>query len=52
MFNQDPLLRKFLNPLGQLTHYTEYDEGGHFPAIEVPDLLVDDIRTFLRPLRG
>jgi epoxide hydrolase len=26
-------------------------EGGHFPAIEVPDLLVDDVREFFRGLR-
>ncbi|MER5257934.1 epoxide hydrolase family protein [Streptomyces sp. NPDC002855] len=52
VFNQDPLLGKFLNPTGQLAHYTEHDEGGHFPAMEVPDLLVNDIRTFFRPLRG
>jgi epoxide hydrolase len=26
--------------------------GGHFAAMEAPDLLVDDIRTFFRPLRG
>lgn len=51
IFNQDPLLRKFLNPTGQITHYTEYDEGGHFPAAEVPDLLASDLRTFFRPLR-
>ncbi|MFB7053521.1 epoxide hydrolase family protein [Streptomyces vinaceus] len=50
VFNQDPLLRKFL-PADLLPHYTEYDAGGHFPAMEVPDLLVDDIRTFFRTLR-
>ena len=25
--------------------------GGHFAALEKPDLLVDDIRKFLRSLR-
>lgn len=25
--------------------------GGHFPALEEPDLLADDLRTFFRPLR-
>ena len=25
--------------------------GGHFAALEVPDLLVEDIRAFFRPLR-
>ncbi|HEY3505756.1 MAG TPA: epoxide hydrolase [Actinocatenispora sp.] len=31
--------------------WREHDRGGHFPALEVPDLLVDDLRTFFRPLR-
>ena len=35
-----------------VTHWTEYDTGGHFPAIEEPDLLVDDLREFFRPLRS
>jgi hypothetical protein len=26
--------------------------GGHFAAMEEPGLLVEDIRAFLRPLRG
>ncbi|GAB3346548.1 epoxide hydrolase family protein [Modestobacter lapidis] len=34
-----------------LVHWTEFDRGGHFPAIEVPDLLVGDLRAFLRRAR-
>ena len=30
---------------------TEFDRGGHFPAMEAPDLLTGDVRAFLRPLR-
>jgi hypothetical protein len=26
--------------------------GGHFPALEEPELLVEDIRLFFRPLRS
>jgi microsomal epoxide hydrolase len=26
--------------------------GGHFAAAEEPDLLVEDLREFFRPLRG
>jgi pimeloyl-ACP methyl ester carboxylesterase len=35
-----------------LHHWTSMPRGGHFAAMETPDLLVDDIRTFFRPLRG
>lgn len=34
-----------------IVHWTEFDRGGHFPAMEVPDLLVGDIRGFFRRLR-
>lgn len=33
-------------------HWTEMPRGGHFAAMEVPDLLVEDIRAFFRPLRS
>ncbi|MEV7327422.1 epoxide hydrolase family protein [Micromonospora sp. NPDC093244] len=33
-----------------LTHWTEFDKGGHFAALEQPQLLVGDIRTFARSL--
>ena len=31
--------------------WTEMPRGGHFAAMEEPELLVDDIRRFFRPLR-
>ncbi|WP_327733263.1 epoxide hydrolase [Streptomyces nojiriensis] len=34
-----------------IVRWTSYDRGGHFPAMEVPDLLVGDIRAFFRQLR-
>ncbi|MGW0659960.1 epoxide hydrolase family protein [Streptodolium elevatio] len=35
-----------------ITHWTDMPAGGHFAAMEEPEALVDDIRTFFRPLRG
>lgn len=35
-----------------ITHWTEMPRGGHFAALEAPDLLVPDIRAFFRPLRA
>jgi pimeloyl-ACP methyl ester carboxylesterase len=34
-----------------IRHWTEFDHGGHFLAIEDPALLAADIRTFFRKLR-
>jgi len=35
-----------------LIHYSEADKGGHFAALEQPEILVNEIRTGLRALRG
>ncbi|UQX05308.1 epoxide hydrolase family protein [Streptomyces sp. RerS4] len=35
-----------------IVRWTSYDRGGHFPAMEVPELLVGDVRAFFRELRG
>ncbi|SFT36302.1 epoxide hydrolase [Actinopolyspora lacussalsi subsp. righensis] len=37
--------------LPTLAHWSEFDRGGHFAAMEQPESLVDDVRTFVRPLR-
>ena len=34
-----------------LCHWTDMPQGGHFAAMEEPELLVEDVRTFFRPLR-
>ena len=34
-----------------IVHWTEFDRGGHFAAMEVPDLLVGDVRAFFRQFR-
>jgi pimeloyl-ACP methyl ester carboxylesterase len=51
LFGGDDLLRKVIDPGHELAHWSEYDRGGHFAALEAPDLLVGDLRTFFRKLR-
>jgi microsomal epoxide hydrolase len=34
-----------------VTQWTEMPQGGHFAAMEQPQLLLDDVRSFFRPLR-
>jgi pimeloyl-ACP methyl ester carboxylesterase len=51
VFAADNLLRYVLNPEGHIEHWSEFERGGHFPAMEVPDLLTADIRAFFRRLR-
>jgi epoxide hydrolase len=51
VFDADPLVRRLLDPDRRSAFWAEHAGGGHFPAVEVPDLLVDDLRAFFRPLR-
>ena len=34
-----------------IRHWSDMPKGGHFAAFEQPELLVQDVRTFFRPLR-
>ncbi|NUP63206.1 MAG: alpha/beta fold hydrolase [Nonomuraea sp.] len=51
VFAADTTIRSLMDPEGRIAHWTEHDRGGHFPAMEVPALLVDDVRAFYRTLR-
>jgi microsomal epoxide hydrolase len=46
-----PAIRRFAEESDNITHWSEFDRGGHFAAMEVPDLLTGDVREFFRPLR-
>ncbi len=43
--------RRWVERRYHLTHWSEPARGGHFAAMEVPDLFVDDVRTFFRTVR-
>jgi epoxide hydrolase len=47
-----PPVRRLAELSNKIVHWSEFDRGGHFAAMEVPDLLVGDIREFFRKLRG
>ena len=36
---------------GNIQHWTRMTRGGHFPALETPAALAEEIRAFFRPLR-
>jgi microsomal epoxide hydrolase len=46
-----PPTRRVVSAAVHLVHWSEFDRGGHFPAMEVPELLVGDLRAFLRSVR-
>lgn len=43
--------RSYVDRLYNVTHWTEMPRGGHFGAMEAPQLLVKDIRAFVGALR-
>lgn len=49
MLNWPP--RSYAERIYNITQWTEMPRGGHFAAMEQPDLLIEDIRKFARTLR-
>jgi len=43
--------RSYVERIYNVTHWTEMPRGGHFGAMEAPDLLAEDIRAFNRSLK-
>jgi pimeloyl-ACP methyl ester carboxylesterase len=52
VFGNEPLVRRLLDPENNLAYWNEHDRGGHFPAMEAPEELVGDIRTFFHELNS
>ena len=48
---QDIAIRRLAERDHNVVHWTEFDKGGHFLAMENPDFLVDDVRSFFRQIR-
>ena len=49
MFGADATVRKLV-PAEPDAHWSEFERGKHFPAMECPDVLAADLRAFLGPL--
>ncbi len=47
-----PAIRRFAEQSDTIVHWSEFDRGGHFAAMEEPDLFVADVREFFRRFRG
>ncbi|WP_454198959.1 epoxide hydrolase family protein [Nocardia sp. Marseille-Q1738] len=51
LFPGDMSIRKLAEDAHNIVRWTEFDRGGHFAAMEAPDLLTADVREFFRSLR-
>jgi pimeloyl-ACP methyl ester carboxylesterase len=50
VFTTDVSVRPFASKLNAVVRWTEFGRGGHFAALEAPDLLTADVRDFFRAL--
>ena len=44
-------IRKIAERRNNIVHWARYDRGGHFAALDVPELLVKDLQVFFRTFR-
>jgi pimeloyl-ACP methyl ester carboxylesterase len=51
VFATDFGIRRYAETSNTITHWKYVDRGGHFAALEEPELLIADIREFFRTLR-
>ncbi|GAA2824840.1 epoxide hydrolase family protein [Kribbella solani] len=50
VFPTDSTVRRLVDREFNVVHYTEFDRGGHFAALEVPALVAEDLLNFFRKL--
>ena len=50
-FAEDVAIRRYGEQANNIVHWSEFERGGHFAAMEAPDLFVEDVRAFFRGLR-
>jgi pimeloyl-ACP methyl ester carboxylesterase len=48
---QDVTIRRWAERENNIVHWTEFEHGGHFAALEAPGVLIDDVRKFFGELR-
>jgi pimeloyl-ACP methyl ester carboxylesterase len=51
VFAEDVAIRRYAEPNHNIVHWSEFDRGGHFAAMEAPDLFVGDVRAFFGKIR-
>jgi pimeloyl-ACP methyl ester carboxylesterase len=49
-FAEDIAIRRYAEQGNNIVHWSDFHEGGHFAAMETPELLVQDVRAFFSGL--
>ena len=50
VFAEDIAIRRYAEQLNNIVHWSDFDDGGHFAALEAPGPFADDIRVFFASL--
>jgi pimeloyl-ACP methyl ester carboxylesterase len=50
VFAEDTAIRRYAEQANNIVHWSDFDTGGHFAALETPGLLIQDIRAFFASL--
>ena len=50
VFAEDIAIRRYAERANNIVHWSDFETGGHFAALETPELLVQDIRVFFASL--
>jgi len=50
VFDEDIAIRRYAEQGNNIVHWSDFEAGGHFAALETPSLLVQDIRDFFASL--
>jgi epoxide hydrolase len=51
VFSKDIAIRRYAEQLYNIVHWSDFERGGHFAALEAPDLFTEDVRAFFREVR-
>jgi epoxide hydrolase len=51
VFGRHDIFRRLVDPDHKITHWSEFDRGRHFAAVEAPELLTGDIKAFFHQHR-
>ena len=51
LFNAQSCARVLMDPEKKIAHWSEFKDGQHFPAMEVPELLAGDVQKFFDGLQ-
>ncbi len=51
LFAAQPFVRAMMDPDHEIGHWSEFERGGHYAAVEATELLTGDIRAFYRGRR-